>query len=326
MDVRQARPTDAPLVLALALDEGSHLIRGTDWPEGGPTLRTILNSLLPVALPGRVWIARAETCVALAEAQPRRYVIGWDISRLAVRGADEEVLAAVVLAAANYVQRHGIPRLFARCDDRGLEALCPLHFRPIVREFLLAAPNPHQPAGHPPPAGSRYRMPQDAWPLHQLANTITPALVRQLEGSTSLEWSDRPGKLVEIVVERSGQIVAWAGWQPRARGGSVQLGMVIHPNHSDLARDLLSHALDQASSGRRFVARLREYQESAIQAFLDAGFQVIARETLTVKHGLLVPAPVKRKVRVAGIPTIAVSPIVVGPGSGTTPATLGRDC
>jgi hypothetical protein len=326
MDVRQARPTDAPLVLALALDEASHLVRGTDWPEGGPTLRTVLNSLLPVAMPGRVWIAHAGTCVALAEAQPRRYVIGWDIARLASRGSDEEVLAAVVLAAANYVQRRGIPRLFARCEDRGLETLCRLGFRPITRELVLAAPGPRAPQGHAPPAGSRYRMPQDAWPLHQLANAVTPALVRQLEGSTSLEWSDRPGKLVEIVVERAGQIVAWAGWQAKARQGSVPLGMVVHPSHADLARDLLSHVLEQAHTGARFVARVREYQESTVQAFLDAGFQLVARETVTVKHGLLVPAPVKRKVRVPGIPTIPVSPIVVGTRSGTTPATPGRDC
>lgn len=325
MDVRQARPTDAPLVLALALDEASHLVRGTEWPEADPTIRTILNSVLPMAVPGRVWIARAETCVAIVETQPRRYVIGWDISRLALRGQDEEALAAVVLAAADYVQRRGIPRLFARCDDRGLEALCPLDFRPIARECILSGPGPHRPRGTPPPAGSRYRMPQDAWPLHQLANSVTPALVRQLEGSTSLEWSDRPGKLVEIVVERDGQIVAWVGWQPKLRRGSIPLGMVVHPNHTDLARDLLSHALDQVTAGGRFVARVREYQENAIQAFLDTGFQVIARETVTVKHGLLAPAPVKRKVRVPGIPTIPVSPIAVGARSGTTPATHGRD-
>lgn len=325
MDVRQARPTDAPLVLALALDEASHLVRGSDWSETDPTIRTVLNSVLPMAIPGRVWIARSEMCVALAEAQPRRYVIGWDISRLALRGQNEEALAAVVLAAADYVQRRGIPRLFARCDDRGLEALCPLDFRPIARELVLAGPGPREPRGAPPPTGSRYRMPQDAWPLHQLATSVTPALVRQLEGSTSLEWSDRPGKLVEIVVERDGQIVAWAGWQANPRRGTTPIGMVVHPNHPDLARDLLSHALDQATVGSQFAARVREYQEHAVQAFLDTGFQVITRETVTVKHGLLAPAPVKRKVRVPGIPTIPVAPIVVEVRSGTTPATHGRD-
>lgn len=324
MDVRPGRPTDAPLVLALALDNASHLV-GSDWRGVDPILRTVLTSVCPIAMPGRLWIARASTTIALVEAQPRRYVIGWDISHLAVRGPDEEVLTAVVLAAADYVQRRGIPRLFARCDDRGLEALQPLNFRPIAREVLLFRSGSHDSRGHPPPHGSRYRMPQDAWPLHQLANTITPAMVSQLEGSTSLEWSERPGKLVEIVVERDSQIVAWAGWQPRPCRGSISLGMVTHPQHADLARDLLSHVLDQVPAANRVEARVREYQESAMQAFLDSGFQVLARETVTVKHGLLAPAPARRKVRVPSIPTIPVSPIAVGARSDTTPALPGRE-
>lgn len=325
MDVRQARPTDASLVFALALDKASHLVQGTDWPGIDPTIRTLLTSVFPIGMPGGVWIARAATSVALLEAHPRRYVIGWDISRLAMRGSDTEVLSAVVTAAADHVRRRGIPRLFARCDDRGLDTLCPLNFRPIARELVLAASGSREPQGHPPPPGSRYRMPQDAWPLHQLANAVTPALVRQLEGSTSLEWSDRPGKLIEIVVERGGQIVAWGAWQPTPRQGQILLGMVTHPNHADLARDLLPHLLDQVPVANRLVARVREYQENVVQAFLDTGFQVTARETVTVKHGLLVPAPVRRKVRVPSIPTIPVSPIVVEVTSGTTPASSGRD-
>lgn len=316
MDVRQARPTDAPLVLALALDEDSYMVRGTDWLEDNSAVRTILHVMLPVARTGRVWLARDTSCTALLEARPRRYVIGWDIRRLVVHGSNDEVFAEIVQVALDYLQRCGIPRLFGRCGDQGLEALRHLDFRPLVREFVLSGPGPRTPQMSGLPPGSRYRMPQDAWPLHQLANAVTPALVRQLEGATSMEWLERRGKSTEIVVERDGQIVAWIGWYARPRGRYTPVGMMVHPDHADLAPDLLSHVLDQASGSRQLVARVREYQERTLQAFLDAGFRITSEETVVVRHGLLIPAPIRQRVRTVTIPTISVSPMVgVGPGA-----------
>ena len=123
MDVRPVRPTDAPLVIALALDEGSHLVRSYPWPAANPVARSILQTVLLVPLPGRAWIAHDGSDVALLEMQPRQYVIGWDVTRLVTRGNSEWVLPAVVQAGVGHLQSRGVPRLFARCSpDRGSAA------------------------------------------------------------------------------------------------------------------------------------------------------------------------------------------------------------
>jgi hypothetical protein len=310
MDVRQARPTDAPLVLALALDEHTHLVTDSDRPGAASLLRTASSALLPLAVPGRTWVAHSRSTAAMLEARPRRYVIGWDVCRLAARGQADEVVSAVVSAAVCHLQSRGIPRLFARCAEDRQEVLSRLEFRPIAREFVLAGSGTGE-GGDNLPSGSRYRMPQDAWPLHLLATDVTPPLVRHLEGSTSVDWNERKNSR-EIIVEREGRIVAWIGWRVRATHGVRPVAMIVHDEHAETGLELLMHALRQAPAGTRFRARIREYQPEALQAFLDAGFTIIATEVVMVRHGRLQPALARKRVAVARIPSMPVAPLHLG--------------
>src|SRR5206468_8640791 len=134
----------------------------------------------PLALRARGWLTRAGSSVALLEAAPRRYVIGWDITRLVVRGDPTFIVPPLVQAATDHVRSKGVPRLFARCCPEASDVLREVGFQPLAREYLLQGPVETVRGERPLPEGSRYRMPQDSWPLHQLESAVTPPMVRQL--------------------------------------------------------------------------------------------------------------------------------------------------
>jgi hypothetical protein len=168
------------------------------------------------------------------------------------------------------------------------------------------------------PSGMRYRMPSDAWPLHQLESDITPALVRQLEGLTSLAWSMKPQRrwqrdeLSELVVERDGTIVGWAGWRERLHQGYIRLGLLAQSDDRDMASALVAHALlaiHAAYPQARVVVRLRDYQMGLHSALLDHNFRELGREALHIKHGRLQLVPKK----VSRLFEIALDPLAGAP-------------
>ncbi len=303
MDVRLARPTDVPLALALALDDGAHLVRTADRTGGRQVARTMARACFPVASPGRAWIARATGSVALLEAAPRRYVIGWDVTRLVARGDRADVLGPALNAVTEHLQSHGVPRLFARCAESAAEELKMVGFHPLSREYVLRRPGSQPSCDASLPADSRYRMPQDAWPLHQLENSLTPTLVRQMEGLTSLDWSPKARGMQEIVVERDGEVVCWLGWGVKLRKDLQQIGLLVHPRYAELAPDLLAYA-QRNSPGIGFLARVRDYHSEALTAFLATGFEIVAEEILMVKHARVERARNARSLlAVAQVPT-----------------------
>ncbi len=305
MDVRLARPTDAPLVLSLALDEGSHLVRGPSWPAKNSAARSAARALFQLGLQGRAWIAREGKSVALIEIQPRQYVIGWDVTRLVVRGEHDRVLGPALQAATDHLRSAGVPRLFARCMDEASDVLRAYEFQPIAREYVLVSPETSQADESELPIDSRYRIPPDAWPLHQLESAITPPLVRQLEGLTSVDWSKTVRDMSEIVVERDGKLVAWAGWGVEAGPQMLSISLMVDPDYGDLGPDLVQHVLKQAPAGYRLVARVREYQVESMRAFIDAGFETVEEDVLMLKHAGVELARVhKRRMQVAPLPSI----------------------
>jgi hypothetical protein len=305
MDVRLARPTDAPLVLALALDDSSHLVKPADWAPASSTAHTLFRSSLPVAFAGRTWVTRGPRHIGLLEAQPRQYVIGWDVVRLAVRGDRPAALSALVGAAVAHLQSRSVPRLFARCEADVSAELREVAFQPLARECVLVGQSLCGSEHTPPPVESRYRMPQDAWPLHQLESLVTPAMVRQIEGLTSLDWSRRTRGMSEIVVESDGRVVGWVGWDGRSNAAVSQIGLMVDPQHGDLGRELLQHVLSQLPPDRKCVARVREYQTEALAAFTDAGFTVAREEVLMVRHAQVEYArSAQRGMRVVRVPSV----------------------
>jgi hypothetical protein len=260
-----------------------------------------------------MWIATDGPNVAVLEARPRTYVIGWDVVRLAMRGEDPERAAGAVLGeAVQHLQRKGVPRLFARCRDEAQDDLLALGFRPLGREKILTGRGVTPGEGCELPDGSRYRMPQDAWPLHQLENAVTPPLIRQLEGLTSLDWTGGSRSVSEIVVERDGQAVGWIGWGSRAAPGLRRLGLLVHPDHTELAPVLLRHVLAQAGPDTAFQARVRDYHSELLTAFTEAGFRPVGEEVLMVRHGGVVPARARPRMQVARVPGIQAFPFITG--------------
>jgi len=308
MDVRLARPTDAAVVLALTLDERAHLIQSPSAPGVWPVFGSLGRSAVPVVSKGRTWIARERSSVAVLVAHPRRYVMGWDIAWLAGRGSTEPV-GAVIEAAIEHVQRKGVPRLFARCGTEVEENLRSFGFRPLSRELTLRGRGT---SGNEEvlPDDSRYRMPQDAWPLHQLESEVTPPFVRQLEGLSSLDWSQKRKTTSEIVIERDGKTVAWIAWGRKIGPTAQRIGMLVHPDHADLAPILVRHVQEQAGPDTTLIARIRDYHVESITALRDAGFETVREDVLMVRHGALVPAKARPRLRVAHAPSINAFPFI----------------
>lgn len=305
MDVRLARPTDAPLVLALALDDESHLVKSPNWPRPNSAVDTLTRAMFPLASSSRTWIARDDASAALLEARPRKYVLGWDIARLVVRGDHRRVLPAVLQGVTDHLQSKGAPRLFARCEERTGQELKPLGFQTLVREYVLIGGEANSSDAGSLPIDSRYRMPQDAWPLHQLESEVTPALIRQLEGMTSADWTRTSRGKSEIVVERDGKVIAWIGWGVKVTGNLYEIGMLVHPEHRELGPDLLEHVLSQGPADRSYVARVREYQGEVLRTFLESGFEIVAEEILMVKHARVELArPAKARLQIARVPSM----------------------
>lgn len=312
MDVRLARPTDAAVVLALALDDRAHLVRDPESSGLRTVLGALARSVFPLAFSDRMWIASNGADAAIVEARPRQYVIGWDVVQLVARGDREAVAGAALEEAMQHLHKRGIPRLFARCTEDAQDELSSLGFRPLGHEHILIGTGHAASAPGDLPAGSRYRMPQDAWALHQLENAITPPITRQLEGPTSGQWAKAGKGMSEIVVERDGAAVAWIGWGSRATPGSRRLGLLVHPDHRDLAADLLRHVLSQSGPTTTFRVRIRDYQSEMLSAFEDAGFRLIREEVLMIRHGGVVPVRVRPRMRVAPAPSIGAFPFVSG--------------
>jgi len=305
MDVRLARPTDALLVLSLALDQDAHVVRGPAWPATNPVVRSLARAAFPLAAPGRTWLGRDGCSVALLEAQPRQYVIGWDVTRLVIQGDRSVDLGPLLQAATIHLQGRGVPRLFARCRDDARDALQRLDFNPLAREYILIGPEGEIAGDGPIPLESRYRMRQDDWPLHQLESEITPPLIRHLEGLTSLDWSHPVRAMSEIVVEQDGRVVAWVGWGSKVEAGFLRVGMLLHPRHAQLGPILLQHAHRQVKPGCRLLTRVRDYQVETLRAFTDTGFQAVGEEVLMVKHaGVEAVRTAKPWPHVAALPSI----------------------
>jgi hypothetical protein len=115
--------------------------------------------------------------------------------------------------------------------------------------------------------------------------------------------------MTEIVVEQDGRIVGWIGLGTKARNGRTTIRLLVHPDHREIAPDLLRHAMGLAPAGTQLVTRVRDYQTETISVFLDAGFQVMAEEVLLVKHAHVVPAAAeKKRMRAVRIPSLPAIP------------------
>jgi hypothetical protein len=307
--VRPVRQFDVLAIRNLVSNPQSVLIAPSAFDDAPGLLSAVLTMGRE-----RLWVASDKRGLAgFAQGRPRTYVLGWELIRVHIRPdlEAEAVVAPLVHAVLEHLQEQGIPRLFARTplDSPAHEALARCGFTHFMSEcILLRDPGPTRPPEEMP-SGARYRMPEDAWPLHQLESRLTPPLVRQLEGLTSQSisrlWTQNTPTAVshqrnalELVVERDGEIVGWIGWTARPRRGYIHLGLLIQDQDDagEMASALVAYALHTISTSHpqaRIVVRLREYQLELRRVLLDYNFVEYGREALHIKHGRLQFMPKK---------------------------------
>ena len=299
MKTRVARQTDLLKIRSL----GGDVVRILE-PSPLDDARGLVSAIL---MPGgeKVWITEDDSgLVGCAQARPRKYVLGWELVRLEIRrNRDEEsVTAELIQDVLQHLQDQGIPRLFARTKESSLgeEILVACGFTVLLSETIFVREPNAARAPASTPTGLRYRMPQDAWPLRQLESGQTPQLISQLEGLTSASWSMpryavlRREEHTDLIIERDGEIVGWAGWSfVGATHGArehARLSLMIDAEHCDLGSPLLDYALYAINAKRptaQIIVRLRDYQEPLRSALFDHDFAEAGRESLLIKHGRL---------------------------------------
>jgi hypothetical protein len=297
---RPVRHLDLLALRSLSSEQANKVIGPLPFEAAPGVVKTTLFSARQ-----RVWVAETgRSIVGFAQACPRRYVLGWELVRVSVRARQDPsaALAALIQEVLAYLQGKAIPRLFARtpAESPAHEMLLECGFTHLLSETVFLRPSGNVVDPQDMPTGMRFRMPQDAWPLRQLENSQTPLLVSQLEGLTSLNWStmrqlpfskDEP---TELVIERDGEIVGWAGWS--ILGEFVRLGLLSVLDDPDVAAALLEYALNfiaETHPTAQVIVRVRDYQDPLSQTLVDHGFGALGRETLHIKHGRLQMAPAK---------------------------------
>ncbi|GEM_PF-4303886 len=311
---RLARQLDLWPLHGLAADARNIAILMPSVCEDAPGV--LLGTMLPGK--GKTWIVEDDSgLVGFAQVRPRRYVLGWELTRLHVRRScdPEDPVRCLIQEILAYLQGRGIPRLFGRTPEESLghDILLACGFTHLVSETVFIRDPELTPTPRETPVGLRYRMPQDAWPLRQLESSQTPLLISQLEGLTSVSVNGPPNRRwrrdepSELVIERDGELAGWIWWT-RARSQDcrehVRLGILTQQDETAIASALLEyalHAIAGAGAGNRIVLRLRDYQMPLHSVVADHGFREVARETLHLKHGRLqvIPKKVSRLLELA---------------------------
>jgi hypothetical protein len=120
-----------------------------------------------------------------------------------------------------------------------------------------------------------------------------------------VDWSKTVKDMSEVVVERDGKLVAWAGWGTKLATRLVSISLMVEKEHADLGPDLVQYALKQVGPKCRLVARVREYQSDTMRAFTDSGFEIAGEEVVMLKHaGVELARVYKRRLQVAPVPSI----------------------
>jgi hypothetical protein len=208
---------------------------------------------------------------------------------------------ALIDHLCNEAVEMGVGRVYVRIPEGHavMESFKAHGFIPYARDrvFLLDRIRGDQAAGEAP-AGLRPATRRDALGLFTLYLASTPRAVSQVEAPdypqwraiNEGEWLHRFGHRGNrsLVVERSGEIVAWLGVEVGAPGRPHTVAIMTRLDQrldEGLQDGLLNHALGSlAAHGGAVWCNVRAYDTPATRALQDAGFEALAGQDLLVRE------------------------------------------
>lgn len=263
--------------------------------------REALRGMLPFTRSRpRILVARAgDRLVAFAHWQPVLPDRRWQLialgSATGVYDAEpvwEELARHSTIAAG----LRGVKRLYARVPvgSPAAEPLRRLGFTAYASETVFLA---QQVRSVPARLRMRPQEPADTWAIHQLYSACAPKQVQYAEAWTSHRWELRPSGQLGVttagwIVEDGHQVIAYA--RISSRDGAHVLELLYLPDHHSIVPDLLDGAIARLRAQTRIsriYCTLRGYQEEAVEALSERGFDPVLEQELYVKY-TTVPARV----------------------------------
>jgi hypothetical protein len=254
-----------------------------------------MSSILPGRNRPRMFVAQAdEGTLAFASFVPELPDQRWQMVALGAQTGVydvtplwEELIERSIVAAG----LKGVKRLYARppSGSPAEAALTAAGFQPYATETLFVCESPEVPTAR---ILLREQGQTDTWAIHQLYNAVVPRQVQYAEAFTSHRWDAGghravPSSVITAgwLVEEAFQVVAYA--RMMSFGGSHVLELIIHPDWTASAGDVVDAVFARVASGRslhRVWCGVRGYQQELIPALEARGFRESGELTLTVKY------------------------------------------
>ncbi len=326
------------------------------YEETRSGLAAMLNNTLPVRATARTWICEEHwRLLGVAQARPRDDATSWELVYLASMTHDErdtiDVLRALLEYAVNAAMMQGMQRIFAQIteDDEALSIFHRVGFQRYAQEVLyvratpvLDEQAPMRGLGQPETHFRRWHG-HDVWGLARLHNVTTPRRVQIAELLDSDELAHQhvprirtwriPGiepRDESYVVDHGSKLVAWVRVRQGWAGLPHQLWLKVHPEHLDLAPEVIAFALRRLCqkgimpgthpSKQPVICQIRDYEGGVIDALRRADFVHTDTKAILVRHlalrafnDVLLPAVEQANINygVEGLGAVRSSPIAI---------------
>jgi hypothetical protein len=290
------------------------------YEETRSGLAAMLNNMLPVRATARTWICEEHwRLLGVAQVRPRDDATSWELVYLASMTHDErdtvDVLRALLEYVVNAALMQGMQRVFAQVteDDATLAIFHRVGFQRYAQEVLYMRATPVLDESAPtrglgmPETHFRRWHSHDVWGLARLHNATTPRRVQIAELLDSDELAHQyvprtriwriPGiepRDESYVVDRGSKLAAWVRVRQGWAGLPHQLWLKVHPEHLDLAPEVIAFALRRlcqkgiipgTQPGKRpVICQIRDYEGGVIDALRRAGFEHMDTKAILVRH------------------------------------------
>jgi hypothetical protein len=290
------------------------------YEETRSGLAAMLNTMLPVRATARTWICEEHwRLLGVAQVRPRDDATSWELVYLASMTHDErdtvDVLRALLEYVVNAALMQGMQRVFAQVteDDATLAIFHRVGFQRYAQEVLYMRATPVLDESAPtrglgmPETHFRRWHSHDVWGLARLHNATTPRRVQIAELLDSDELAHQyvprtriwriPGiepRDESYVVDRGSKLAAWVRVRQGWAGLPHQLWLKVHPEHLDLAPEVIAFALRRlcqkgiipgTQPGKRpVICQIRDYEGGVIDALRRAGFEHMDTKAILVRH------------------------------------------